>query len=234
MSLRKALLLGALAASSGCAPRAAEPRLVLEPDLIEACSCPLFCQCFLGRRPAEHGGSCYCRFNTAFRIVRGRWGEVPLDGVGFWVGGDLGECLLPERDWAVLVFDRGSTPAQREGVRAFVRLLYPFPWKSMAETEAEISWRSAEDGAEALLDGGLTGGIRLSPLGAAKDPGRPVVLDNLPYMRTQENDGFRLMPCLKAWFKPGNSPFDISECNGFRIRVRMDTGRPLPEYAAGM
>ncbi len=221
---------------TGCTQPPPGPRLTVELDLIEACSCPLFCQCFLGRMPAKQdaAGNCYCRFNTAFRVVRGRWGETSLDGAKFWVAGDLGACTTQEREWAVLVFDQETSPAQRQGIRAFVDRLYPFPWRSLETTEAEIGWEASEDGASASLDGGLTGGLDLTLLPAARDPGRPVLLENLPYMRTQSNDGFHLMPCRRAWFRAGNAPFEIGDCNGFRIRVRMDTDEPLPERSFGM
>ena len=38
--------------------------------VIEACSCPMFCQCYFNTEPAshpEHGGEHYCKFNMAYK-----------------------------------------------------------------------------------------------------------------------------------------------------------------------
>src|SRR5438552_4671917 len=69
--------------------------------IIEACSCPMFCQCYFNAQPADHPGCCppnsdpkaaprYCRFNNAFHVNHGSYGPTKLDGSKFWVAGDLG------------------------------------------------------------------------------------------------------------------------------------------------
>ncbi|HEU4929758.1 MAG TPA: hypothetical protein VFU38_08005, partial [Candidatus Krumholzibacteria bacterium] len=75
----------------------------MNATIIEACSCPMFCQCYFNPEPAaaapsgEHaghaghgGGEHFCRFNNAFRVDKGKVGNVKLDGALFWVAGDLG------------------------------------------------------------------------------------------------------------------------------------------------
>jgi hypothetical protein len=63
-------------------------------DNIEACSCPTFCQCYFTGQPALHDGQehamRYCRFNNAFRVAKGHYGSTNLDGMKFWMAGDLG------------------------------------------------------------------------------------------------------------------------------------------------
>jgi hypothetical protein len=49
--------------------------------IIEACSCPMFCQCYFNTSPsAEHRGhgaaGAYCRFNNAFQVNKGRQGRI--------------------------------------------------------------------------------------------------------------------------------------------------------------
>jgi hypothetical protein len=48
--------------------------------IIEACSCPMFCQCYFNARPANRVAAAnptirlktrYCRFNNAFRVNHG-------------------------------------------------------------------------------------------------------------------------------------------------------------------
>src|SRR5437870_7173210 len=63
--------------------------------VIEACSCPMFCQCYFNTSPAghhDHAGEAkhFCRANLAHRINKGHYGAVNLDGVKFWVSSDLG------------------------------------------------------------------------------------------------------------------------------------------------
>ena len=54
------------------------PEWSLNASIIEACSCPMFCQCYFGAKPAEHTGhdghgstGHFCRFNNAFRVNKG-------------------------------------------------------------------------------------------------------------------------------------------------------------------
>ena len=60
---------------------------------IEACSCPMFCQCYFNTEPAsheDHDGEHFCKFNMAYKVHEGHHGETDLSGVKFWVAGDLG------------------------------------------------------------------------------------------------------------------------------------------------
>src|SRR6188474_2939826 len=86
----------------------------LKATIIEACSCPMFCQCYFNSEPAgagahghaghdaAAGGEHFCKFNNAFRVDSGSFGGTKLDGAKFWVAGDLGaEFTDGEMDWAV-------------------------------------------------------------------------------------------------------------------------------------
>src|SRR5438128_6397287 len=98
--IRKLILLAlpvllAISASSARAEKAAEPDWSLNTTIIEACSCPMFCQCYFNTKPAahhDHGGMAehYCRANFAYKVNNGHYGSVKLDGVKFWLAGDLG------------------------------------------------------------------------------------------------------------------------------------------------
>jgi hypothetical protein len=66
---------------------------------IEACSCPMFCQCYFNTKPAahaapgehgHHGSQHFCRANLAYKINKGHFGSTSLDGAKFWVATDLG------------------------------------------------------------------------------------------------------------------------------------------------
>src|SRR5262245_14114327 len=101
--------------------------------IIEACSCPMFCQCnFNSAKPAAHGGHAshgaaveyFCRFNRAFKVNRGNFGATKLDDVKFWMSGDLGgDFSNDQMDWAVPNFDPSVTKDQRDATVAMVGVL---------------------------------------------------------------------------------------------------------------
>ena len=90
----------------------------MNATIIEACSCPMFCQCYFNTKPAAHagaatpgtdpeGGEHFCTFNNAFKVNKGTYGDTKLDGAKFWVAGDLGgDFSKGEMDWAVLTSTR--------------------------------------------------------------------------------------------------------------------------------
>src|SRR5437588_7024125 len=95
----------------------ASPNWAVTIDNIEACSCPAFCQCYFTGQPALHEAAAsehamrYCRFNNAFKITQGHYGDTKLDGLTFWMAGDLGgDFSKGQMDWAVLRFEPSATP----------------------------------------------------------------------------------------------------------------------------
>jgi hypothetical protein len=58
----------------------------------------------------------WCTFAMGFRIERGRFGDVPLDGLGFVVVAHTPEEMA-KGNWSVgLVVDERATPEQREAI----------------------------------------------------------------------------------------------------------------------
>src|SRR5262245_2670563 len=72
-----------------------EPDWAMNATIIEACSCPMFCQCYFDTKPAAHGGEHaahggaaaehFCKMNNAFKVNSGHYGDTKLDGAKFWV-----------------------------------------------------------------------------------------------------------------------------------------------------
>src|SRR5439155_25560068 len=74
----------------------ASPSWSMNATAIEACSCPMFCQCYFNMEPAGHmamagmdnaehmehmghgEGGHFCRFNNAYRINKGSYGATKL------------------------------------------------------------------------------------------------------------------------------------------------------------
>ena len=83
-----------------------KPEWALNATTIEACSCPMFCQCYFNPKPAahhEHGAVAhYCQFNNAYKVNHGHYGSTNLDGAKFWITGDLGaDFSQGKMDWAL-------------------------------------------------------------------------------------------------------------------------------------
>lgn len=205
----------------------ATPDWALNATIIEACSCPMFCQCYFNPQPAAHadhdghGGAAkhYCRFNNAFRVNRGHFGSVTLDGVKFWLAGDLGGDFSAGRlDWAVLLFDRSTTPEQREAIKTILGSVYPAKWTSFTVgTDGVMEWSDTADRAVAKLDGGKTAEVVLR-----RHPGntdQPVVIHNLRYWGVPRNDGFVLMPNEVEAYRVGPKAFEYRGTNGFMITI---------------
>jgi hypothetical protein len=209
----------------------------MKATIIEACSCPMFCQCYFNAEPASHGaaagdphaghaghggGEHFCKFNNAFKVEKGSVGNVKLDGALFWVAGDLGaEFTDGEMEWAVLTFDPSVTKEQREGIQTVLGSVYPVKWKSFTVApDAKMDWTYNKDRAEARLDGGKTAEVVLNR-GAYGNTADPVVIKNLKYWGVPRNDGFVLMTNEVEAYRAGTNAFEFKGTNGFMITFDM-------------
>ena len=197
---------------------------------IEACSCPMFCQCYFNSKPAghhEHGGkeAHFCRANLAYRVNKGHFGSTSLDGAKFWLANDLGgDFSHGQMDWNVLYFDKSLSKAQRAGLEEIVAHLFPVKWKSATTAEASIdTWEYNENTAHATMDGGKTAEVKLArPASVANGPG-PLVLKNLKYWGATRNDGFVMMPNEVEAYRVGPKAFEYKGTNGFLITVDLSS-----------
>src|SRR5262245_20026495 len=79
--------------------------------IIDDCSCHMLGRCIVGA-PAtvgsaathEHKGHRSCYFNAAFRVNKGHYGKVRLDGLKSWFAGDKGDARIGE-----LTFEPSAT-----------------------------------------------------------------------------------------------------------------------------
>ncbi|HXE79138.1 MAG TPA: DUF1326 domain-containing protein [Vicinamibacterales bacterium] len=233
-------LAGAVAAQQSMA----KPEWAMNATIIEACSCPMFCQCYFNDSPAEHTGhgahaghgtGHFCRFNNAFRVNKGHAGATSLDGAKFWIAGDLGADFSDgEMDWAVLHFDPSVTPAQREGIVKVLTHLYPVKWKSFTVgADLPMEWQAGQDRSVARLDGGKAAEVVLNrPKVGNTD--EPIVMKNLKYWGAPKNDGFVMMPNEVEAYRLGEKAFEFKGTNGFMITLDIDsnTAPPAPSAAA--
>jgi hypothetical protein len=233
------LLVVAAAVAADTKPAAPPAAWSFNATIIEACSCPMFCQCYFNSEPAGHEGHSghggtthFCRFNNAFRVNKGAYGAVKLDGAKFWVAGDLGgDFSKGMMDWAVVTFDKAMTPAQRDAVGAILAHLYPVKWNSFTTAEGTMSWEAGKTESRALLDGGKTAEVHLRSSPNANVASEPIVIKNLKYWGVPRNDGFVLMPNVVEAYRVGDKPFEFKGTNGFMITVDIDSKTAPP--AAG-
>lgn len=102
---------------AGPAALTATPEWSMNAIIIEACSCPMFCQCFFNMQPVHHaedhsghGAGRYCLGNLAYRVNKASYEGTKLDGAKFWIVGDLGSDFSKgETEWAILTFDPSDT-----------------------------------------------------------------------------------------------------------------------------
>lgn len=197
----------------------------VKASIIEACSCPMFCQCYFNAKPASHHGhgdaEHFCRFNNAFEVEKGHHGETDLSGVKFWVGGDLGAEFDDGRmDWARLHFEPSATPEQRAAIAGILGHVYPVEWNSFEMGEdAAIEWRHDGGTAVAKLGGGEMAEVRLTAMRSHSDD--PVVIENLPYWGLPRHEGFVLMPNEIEAYRVGEKAFEYGGGNGFMITFEL-------------
>jgi hypothetical protein len=211
------------------APAADQAKWSVTIDNIEGCSCPAFCQCYFTGQPALHEGAKeahamrYCRFNNAFRITKGHFGDEKLDGLTFWMAGDLGgDFSKGEMDWAVLHFEPSATPAQRAGVETIVKALMPVSWKSFTiGADAKIDWNKDPEGAVAKLNDGKSGEIVLKQVKG--QDGKPVVIENVKFWAATKNSGFHVMKNEVEAYREGPKAFEYMGSNGFFTTIQISS-----------
>lgn len=200
--------------------KAASPDWSLNATIIEACSCTMFCPCYFSTVPSGHGhGSMaehYCRFNMGYRVNQGTFKGVNLNGIKFWVAGDLGADFSKGAEWAEVTFEPSVTKGQREAVASILPHVYPVTWKSFTiGQDAMVEWSATKDRAHARLHGGKAAEVALH-----RNPGmthEPVVINNLRYFGAPRNTGFMLMPNDVNAYRVGAKPFEYRGTNGFMI-----------------
>jgi hypothetical protein len=232
----------ALALSAPASRAAEEADWAMNATVIEACSCPMFCQCYFNTAPAGHaaagheghggGPKHFCKANNAYRITTGHYGATNLDGAKFWIAADLGDDFADgEMEWAVLYFDKRLTAEQKAAIGVIAGHIFPVKWKSLTTAEGDIDkWEYTNDSAVALLDGGKTAEVRLKRFPGMTNA--PVVLRNVRYWGAPRNDGFVLMPNEVEAYRVGPNAFEFKGTNGFMLTLDM-TSKDLAAAAKG-
>ena len=235
--MRHLILLSTLALLGMSAGHSPSSDWAINATAIEACSCPHFCMCYFNAHPAahhEHGQSeHYCRFNNAYKVNQGHYGQTDLAGAKFWLSGDLGgDFSQGQMDWALVTFDKSVTSEQREGLKEIIGHVFPVKWKSLQIAEGSIdTWTFDKDQAHATLNGGKTAEVKLHRFQGMTD--EPAVLKNVRYWGTPRNDGFIMMPNEVEAYREGPKAFEYKGTNGFMLTFDMTSNDLAGAAASG-
>jgi hypothetical protein len=187
------------------------PDWSIKAEIIEACSCNLFCMCYFSTHP---DGERFCEFNNAFRVISANVGKVKLDGEYFWVSGDLGGDFTKPLKSAIVTFDTKTPKEKRDAILVLVQKLYPFQFEKFATDEAPITWKREGLNGHAKL--GDKAEVKLE--GVKDAAGGQTVVKNLTYWGAQKNNGFEL--AFGTHFYKGNGhDYRHEKKNGFFITV---------------
>jgi hypothetical protein len=190
-------------------------------DTIEGCSCPLFCTCYFGPSADEH----MCEANNVYKFRKGsHWGDVDLSDQIVWLNLDLGGEWhknpgpgMPT-EWALVTFDKKTTPAQREAIGKVLNTVFPVKWKKFSTREDSLTFQDDAKGAHATMASGLAE-ISLDKSATNRpDKNAPASIKNLQYWFSNSNDGFNLAYSTHHFNgAEGDPKYSYEKRNGFTI-----------------
>jgi hypothetical protein len=190
-------------------------------DTIEGCSCPLFCTCYFGPSADEH----MCQADNVYKFRKGsHYGDVDLSDQIVWLNMDLGGEWHKkpgpgmETAWAVVTFDKKSSPHQREAIGKLLNVVFPVKWKKFSTREDSITWQDDANGSHATMASGMSE-ITLDKKSTMRpDKNQPAVIKNLQYWFSNSNEGF-VLAYSDHHFNgaDGNPKYSWTKRNGFNI-----------------
>jgi hypothetical protein len=84
----------------------------LEADFLQACNCDFGCPCEFSAPPTQG----YCEGMVAYRITRGEYGDVPLDGLGIALAVYWPKAIHEGNGTAVPFIDVKANAQQRDAI----------------------------------------------------------------------------------------------------------------------
>src|SRR5437899_2279767 len=88
-----------------------------EADFLQACNCDYGCPCEFSAPPTRG----FCEAMGAWRIIRGRYGDLLLDGLGLGFAARWPKAIHEGGGTACLFIDVRATSAQRDALLQIVR-----------------------------------------------------------------------------------------------------------------
>ena len=189
----------------------------IKADYIEACSCHLFCSCYFNTGPE---GGMMCEFNNAVKIAEGHVGDVKVDGLKFWISGDLGGDFTKGMKAAIITLEPGTSKKEEEAIKFLIGKIYPVKWKKVEADHAQIKWEKTGMKGHAVLGDGQ-GEVILE--GVTDSDGQQSVLRNVKYWGAQTNTGFYLAKSTHH-YKGHGYDYSLKDRNGFFIHIESSGG----------
>ena len=90
----------------------ANPKWSFEADFIQACNCDYGCPCEFSAPPTKG----YCEGVGAWRITKGKFGNVPLDGLALAFAARWPKAIHEGNGTVCLFFDEKADAAQRDAL----------------------------------------------------------------------------------------------------------------------
>lgn len=84
----------------------------ISADYLQACNCDYGCPCEFEAPPSRG----FCQGLGAWRITRGRYGEIPLDGLGLAFAIHTPEAMHKGNGTAIILYDEQATAKQRDAL----------------------------------------------------------------------------------------------------------------------
>src|SRR5579859_6436095 len=184
----------------------------IKADYIEACSCHLFCSCYFNTGPE---GGMKCEFNNAVKVQEGHVGDVKVDGLKFWISGDLGGDFTKGMKGAIITVEPGTSKKEEEAILFLIAKIYPVKWEKVEVDHALIKWEKNGMKGHALLGKGQ-GEVILE--GVMEANGEQSVLRNVKYWGAQNNTGFFLAKSTHH-YKGHGYDYSLKDRNGFFIHI---------------
>ena len=228
--LAGAALLALIGAGASKENRAGTYNVVM--DDIEACSCPLFCNCFFNTEPSNPH---MCQFNNAYEFRKGsHFGNADLSGARVWVSGDLGEEALSKgvAKYGMVTFDKKTTKEQRDAIGKILAKMIPVQWTKMETREDDIEWHhdAADKADHARLGSGMAE-VTLNR-GNWEATKMPTVIHGLKYFGANSNDGLVLAKSTH-YFHGASLKYDFKDMNGFFTTLHMQGKIEAPVQQSG-
>src|SRR4051812_5526651 len=90
----------------------AKTNWTLEADFIQACNCDYGCPCEFSAPPTRG----FCEGTGAWRIVKGRYGDLNLDGIGVAFAAHWPKAIHEGGGTLALFIDEHATQEQRDAI----------------------------------------------------------------------------------------------------------------------
>jgi hypothetical protein len=195
----------------------------IEADYLQSCNCDYGCPCEFEAPPTMG----FCEGAGIYRITRGKYGDVSLDGLGFAFGIKFPAAMHKGNGTLVLVVDEKADAKQREALQHILSGKaggMPFEvFPSLISNLLPLQYTSFEfqpDGrkSRATLGGGKLGEIACAPI---KNP----VTGQDEKVRVEHETGFifKSAECVAAkqgWLKIGGFSVNYPDKAGFVAKVK--------------